>query len=137
MRKGGTVGMQQQTHFLGAVVLQQTQNMTGQLESRLVVDGQQRLTTLQLLVDAIQEVYEQQGLQTAAERLADMVLNYERYRGGDPDRAFKVWPTAADQEAFRHAMSNELPSDEFKDSKHRTSPRIFQNTDCSLAHKRP
>ena len=39
MRKGGTVGMQQQTHFLGAVVLQQTQNMTGQLESRLVVDG--------------------------------------------------------------------------------------------------
>ena len=116
MRKGGTVGMQQQTHFLGAVVLQQTQNMTGQLESRLVVDGQQRLTTLQLLVDAIQEVYEQQGLQTAAERLADMVLNYERYRGGDPDRAFKVWPTAADQEAFRHAMSNELPSDEFKDS---------------------
>ena len=116
MRNGGTVGMQQQTHFLGAIVLQQTQNMTGQLESRLVVDGQQRLTTLQLLVDAIQEVYEQQGLQTAAERLADMVLNYERYRGGDPDRAFKVWPTAADQEAFRHAMSNELPSDEFKDS---------------------
>ena len=116
VRNGGTVGMQQQTHFLGAVVLQQTQNMTGQLESRLVVDGQQRLTTLQLLVDAIQEVYEQQGLQTAAERLADMVLNYERYRGGDPDRAFKVWPTAADQEAFRHAMSNELPSDEYKDS---------------------
>ncbi len=90
--------------------------MTGQLESRLVVDGQQRLTTLQLQVDAIQEVYQQQGLQTAAERLADMVLNYERYRGGDPDRAFKVWPTAADQEAFRYAMSNELPSDEFKDS---------------------
>ena len=116
MRNGGTVGMQQQTHFLGAVVLQQTQNMTGQLEFRLVVDGQQRLTTLQLLVDAIQEVYQQQSLQTAAERLADMVLNYERYGGGDPDRAFKVWPTAADQEAFRHAMSNELPSDEFKDS---------------------
>ena len=45
-------------HFMGAVVLQQTNFPTGTIERRIVVDGQQRLTTLQLLIDAIQEVLE-------------------------------------------------------------------------------
>lgn len=41
-------------HFLGAVVLQQETNSTGTL-MRTIIDGQQRLTTLQLLFDAIHE----------------------------------------------------------------------------------
>src|SRR5438552_18086627 len=45
-------------HFLGAVVLQQQPNPAAQLERREVIDGQQRLTTLQLLLDAAQEVFE-------------------------------------------------------------------------------
>src|SRR3954469_23200415 len=40
------------THFLGAVVLQAQDNPTGNLPARHVIDGQQRLTTLQLLMDA-------------------------------------------------------------------------------------
>ena len=48
------------THFLGAIVLQQRSiRMTGDLDVRFVVDGQQRLTTLQLLLGAAQEVFEQ------------------------------------------------------------------------------
>ena len=112
----GAVMPRNQSHFLGAIVLQQKPNMTGHLESREVVDGQQRLTTLQLLLDATQEVLEQQQLGDAAQRLSRMVLNDEIFRGNDPDRAFKVWPTRTDQEPFRHAMSNELPSDEYLDS---------------------
>ncbi len=105
------------SHFLGAVVLQQKQTSSNeQLESRLVVDGQQRLTTLQLLADAVQEVFERQGLEVAARRLSNMVLNGEDYWGGNSDRKFKVWPTRIDQEAFKHAMSNELPSEEYGES---------------------
>lgn len=105
------------SHFLGAVVLQQKQTSSNeQLESRLVVDGQQRLTTLQLLADAVQEVFEQQGLEIAARRLSGMVLNSEDYWGGNSERAFKVWPTRIDQEAFKYAMSNELPSEEYGES---------------------
>jgi uncharacterized protein with ParB-like and HNH nuclease domain len=37
-------------HFLGAVVLQQVQRQTGQMQERTIIDGQQRLTTLQLLL---------------------------------------------------------------------------------------
>ena len=44
---------QTEPHFMGAVVLQQMQYPAGTIERRIVVDGQQRLTTLQLLIDAI------------------------------------------------------------------------------------
>ena len=52
-----TAPSKRQAHFLGAVVLQQQQVPTPMLMTRLVVDGQQRLTTLQLLLDAVQEVF--------------------------------------------------------------------------------
>ena len=42
-----------QPHFLGAVVVQQVQNPIGEIQRRTVIDGQQRLTTLQLMVNKI------------------------------------------------------------------------------------
>ena len=42
-------------HFLGAVVVRQQPSPVGTLEIRDVIDGQQRLTTLQLLGDAVEE----------------------------------------------------------------------------------
>ena len=95
-------------HFMGAVVLQQARFPTGELPRRLVVDGQQRLTTLQLLLDAIQEVLEGRSHITPSKRLAMLVVNQEEYRDGNPDTAFKVWPTVVDRVAFRCAMSNNL-----------------------------
>ncbi len=104
------------SHFMGAVVLQEQSTVTSDgLDRRIVVDGQQRLTTLQLLLDAVQEKLEEHYTLPAA-RLSTLVLNQEAYRGGDPDNAFKVWPTTGDQEAFRHAMQNELESEGFPDS---------------------
>ena len=104
-------------HFLGAVVLQQQPNVAGTLETRLVVDGQQRLTTLQLLLDAVQEVFKDDGIDDAATRLELLVLNPEAFRDRNPDRAFKVWPTVADEEAFRHAMDNERSSETHRESR--------------------
>lgn len=112
----GLAQSQPTAHFLGAVVFQQQQVPTPMLMTRLVVDGQQRLTTLQLLLDAVQEVFEQRGVDTAAERLEILVLNSNAFRGGNDDHAFKVWPTMADQEAFRNAMHNDLPSEEYEGS---------------------
>lgn len=101
-------GDRTEAHFMGAIVLQQMQVAAGTIERRIVVDGQQRLTTLQLLIDAIQEVLEDQEHLDPAKRLADLVTNGEVYRNGQPDYAFKVWPTVVDRVAFRHAMSNEM-----------------------------
>ena len=96
-------------HFMGAVVIQLTKYPSGNMERRRVVDGQQRLTTIQLLIDAIQEVLEDRQHTKPARRLASLVLNAEEFRDEkNPDSKFKVWPTVTDREAFRHAMSNEL-----------------------------
>src|SRR5688500_9352530 len=45
-------------HFLGAVVLQQEDAGAGFIKAHSVVDGQQRLTTLQILLDAVLQVLE-------------------------------------------------------------------------------
>lgn len=112
------LGEELSPHFLGAIVLQQRNTPTGRrkLETRLVVDGQQRLTTLQLLLDAIQEVFEQRECPDQAARLGDLVLNKRRYIGTNDDHAFKVWPTMTDQEAFRYAMDNDLNSEDHNGS---------------------
>ena len=102
-----------EAHFMGAIVLQQKRFPAGTMERRIVVDGQQRLTTLQLLLDAIQEVLEDRGHSDPAKRLAALVANREEYRDGKPDHAFKVWPTVVDRVAFRHAMSNELSATDY------------------------
>jgi hypothetical protein len=53
-------------HFLGAVVLQHAPRQTGQMQERTVIDGQQRLTTLQLLLDALHaELLSVQAVQPA------------------------------------------------------------------------
>ena len=103
-------------HFLGAVVLQQQPVPVPMLMTRLVVDGQQRLTTTQLLLDAAQEVFEERGNISGAKRLQSLVLNQEEFCDDEPDHAFKVWPTLADQESFRTTMHNHLTIEDYENS---------------------
>lgn len=103
-------------HFLGAVVLQSKPALAGGILTWEVVDGQQRLTTLALLLDAVQEVFVERNYENLAARLEVLVLNNKAFLDGDPDLAFKVWPTMGDRDAFRHAMHNELPVDGYKES---------------------
>lgn len=114
-------------HFMGAIVLQQRPNSIRGIETRIVVDGQQRLTTLQLLIDAVQELCEQRGHKGPADRLLPLVQTQEAFWGGDSDLAYKVWPTVFDRAAFRHAMNNNLPSDEYKNSRIVAAHNYFKN----------
>ncbi len=113
------------SHFLGAVVVQQERQPTGDIDIRLVIDGQQRLTTLQLLLDAAQEEYEIAGDKLSA-RLRVLVANDDDFVEVDEDH-FKVWPTRADREAFRHAMHNDLPTKEHEDSPLVEAHNFFRN----------
>lgn len=106
-----------EAHFMGAVVLQPAPFPAGAIERRIVVDGQQRLTTLQLLIDAVQEVLAVQGHSGPANLLSYLVENPDPFRDGDKDKAFKVWPTAVDRAAFRHAMHNDLSTAEHASSR--------------------
>ena len=112
-------------HFLGAVVVQQQPTAATDIDTRHVIDGQQRLTTLQLLLDASQEVLERLELPNAA-RLAKYVLNDDVFVSDDRDLRYKVWPSSTDQGAFRHAMENEASIDGFEDSSIVQAHQFFQ-----------
>lgn len=114
-------------HFMGAVVLQQMQVATATIDRRIVVDGQQRLTTLQLLLDAVQEVLEDRGISAPAKRLSALVANGEEYIDENPDFAFKVWPTTVDRPAFRRAMDNGLSATEHTNSQIVQAHDYFRN----------
>lgn len=95
-------------HFLGAVVLQQAQNPIGSLQTRTIIDGQQRLTTLQLMLDALQAELEVAGAAQPALRLLELVRNSRAFCDKHEDQ-FKVWPTNRDRAAFNDVMAAPPP----------------------------
>jgi hypothetical protein len=106
-------------HFLGAVVLQQLPTPTSDLQQRTVIDGQQRLTTLQLLLDALHAEIAHVGATMPAARLEPLIANGEAFRRNKEDR-FKVWPTNRDRSAFNEVMEAAAPID-YQKLKSRTS----------------
>jgi uncharacterized protein with ParB-like and HNH nuclease domain len=97
-------------HFLGAVVLQHHQGSLASLSQRIVIDGQQRLTTLQIMIDAVQAEMERANQQSPASRLRDLIENEAKYRRSEDDR-FKLWPTNKDRDAYREVMGAAPPID--------------------------
>ncbi len=95
-------------HFLGAVVVQQLMGEIGTLPVRTVIDGQQRLTTLQLLLSAVYEQVRLAGFESIARQVQDLVENPEHFTSHPEDR-FKVWPTNRDRPAFNEVMAAIAP----------------------------
>lgn len=91
-------------HFLGAVVLEQLPSSAGGLDLRAVIDGQQRLTTLQLLLRGLLDVLVETNSPRASqvrrliENPGDVVrLENERY---------KLWPRRRDRDIWQRAMGD-------------------------------
>jgi len=122
-----------QPHFLGAVVLQQLQNPSGTMQERTIIDGQQRLTTLQLLLDALRRELQSAGAELCASRLEDLTMNARHY-WARPDDRFKVWPTNRDREAFNEVMAADQPL-VYADMEQRTS-RLVQAHHYFAQHAR-
>ena len=94
-------------HFMGAIVLQRQNNASSEVEKRIVVDGQQRLTTLQLLIRAAQEVFAGLDDSERESRLRRLTSNEEIYCAGDSDNETKVRQSNHDdQSAFRRVIRN-------------------------------
>lgn len=98
------------THFLGAVVIQAQETSVGDITARNVIDGQQRLTTLQLLMDATGAALEEAGRDTLAGQLEMLTHNLNLYVTGDGAR-LKVRHTNRDREAFDEVMNADPPVD--------------------------
>lgn len=99
-------------HFLGTVVLEQTQVAIVNLPRREVIDGQQRLTTLQILLKAAEHALavvaetltgpeDVTVLRRTSEQLAFLTRNMAT---SSEEESFKVWPTNEDRAAFQAVM---------------------------------
>ena len=100
-------GEQMRPHFMGAIVLQRQGNNSAEVEKRLVVDGQQRLTTLQLLIRATQEAFASIDDADRAARLQRLTSNDKSYWGGTSDNETKIRQSNVnDQRAFQGAIRN-------------------------------
>lgn len=102
------------SHFLGAVVRTQAPSTGLRLDAKLVIDGQQRLTTLQVLiavlrdrVRAVSEAAQGSDARTMLEQLGQSLASYTENTGvvRQPIERFKVWPTNADRDAFQDVMA--------------------------------
>jgi Protein of unknown function DUF262/Protein of unknown function (DUF1524) len=92
-------------HFLGAVVLKEISAHAGDVARHAVIDGQQRMATLQILLDAAHAAVADLGYEEEAEALEELIINSGKRFAGTKNR-FKLWPSRADRAAFEAAMDD-------------------------------
>lgn len=89
-------------HFMGAMVISQIKTFGRQVQAYEVIDGQQRLTTFQLLLAALRDVARAHG-STYADEIQKYLLN-EGIMEQPATERFKVWPSLLDRRAFAYIV---------------------------------
>lgn len=96
-------------HFLGPIVLSQQSSPPSGVDPRLVIDGQQRLTTLQVIIAAAAATARDHGADGVATDLAELTCNRGEEIQGD-DR-YKIWPSRRDRRDFLATIDNGADAD--------------------------
>jgi hypothetical protein len=90
-------------HFFGAVVIDQPEKVEGGVVAHEVIDGQQRMTTAQLLIAAAARTCESAGRSKHASRLRKLWMQDEDVEVTG-DQRFKLRSTRYDRKAFAGVM---------------------------------
>jgi uncharacterized protein with ParB-like and HNH nuclease domain len=91
-------------HFLGPIVTQAVPGTPDGISPFLLIDGQQRLTTLSVLLAALREHLKEHDSESAAELQELYLIN--RYKKGDAH--YKILPTQADQEVYQKVIEGQI-----------------------------
>lgn len=107
-------GGEQPKHFFGTIVLKQRRSGPGRPQKRIIVDGQQRLTTLQIIFAAIRNCFSRLGLLSDPANIdlahaLDAYLTNGREDLGDEN--YKIRHVGLDFGAFKSLLSTEELSD--------------------------
>ncbi|MFN0245014.1 MAG: DUF262 domain-containing protein [Planctomycetota bacterium] len=102
-------------HFLGAIVTRHAEVFGKQIDAAEVIDGQQRLTTTQVMLKAFFDYLQNLDAESkeALAQVASDVGTLTKNSGvmATEHEAFKVWPTNADRDTFRLVMTAGSVSD--------------------------
>jgi len=96
-------------HFFGAIVCAPLSFASGGVAARSVIDGQQRLTTIELLIRGLLDALDTTNLKVKGS-LRRMLYNPEDVLHA-PEDLYKLWPRRHDRDAWRQAMAPEPPAD--------------------------
>ena len=98
-------GGAQAPHFMGAMVISQIKTYGKEVQAYEVIDGQQRLTTFQLLLAAVRDIALDSD-KDYADEVDAYLLNTGVMETGEVER-FKLWPSLVDRAAFTKIIDRE------------------------------
>lgn len=94
------------THFLGAIVSAPARSVPVGVSKYLIIDGQQRLTTISIMLCALRDCLDA----NSAARIQEVYLT-NRFRA--PEDTLKFVPTQADRDTYRSiVLDRRIPEDE-------------------------
>jgi uncharacterized protein with ParB-like and HNH nuclease domain len=96
------------THFMGSIVTMPTNAIPEGVSKYLLIDGQQRLTTIFILLCALRDHAEQTDDKRLAAKIDDTILVNSHEDGLD---YYKLQPTQMDREVFHKLIRNEEQSE--------------------------
>ena len=99
-------------HYMGALILSPVVGQDSQIGITpvvQVVDGQQRLTTFQIMLAALREVARHRELNDLIKHIDGYLLNVPKSKDSDPLAKFKLSPTPSDRELFHDLIELTYP----------------------------
>ena len=103
------------SHFTGAIVTRHLPLIVGAVPQYEIIDGQQRLTTFQIILCAIADVCHSAKLKDAEGQATEYLTNggllhnrHDPKRLRKPDEAYKIIPTKTDQDSFKALIDGNI-----------------------------
>jgi len=117
-------------HYMGALILSPIGEgaQIGVTPRVQVVDGQQRLTTFQILLAAIREVARKHECTDIIAHVEDYIFNPLKSKDTDPLTRFKLTPTPSDREVFHDILEKEYIEVRSKYFRYYWGDRVPKNT---------
>lgn len=101
----------EKSHFLGSLILKQQEKQTGKPKEVLVIDGQQRLTTLSVLLRATYNSFDEETQKNCESSLR----NYLFFKKNQTDKNYfvKIEHSKIDKKHFQKVINNDITEDEY------------------------
>lgn len=101
----------EKSHFLGSLILKQQEKQTGKPKQVLVIDGQQRLTTLSVLLRAIYNSFDKDTQKNCEPSLRTFLF----FKKNQTDKNYfvKIEHSKIDKKYFQRIINNEITDEEY------------------------